>query len=948
MNAHEPRLNTLKGLIARLRRGHRRAALRLAFVRLFWIAPVVVALLLLLDALQPLPPGMRRSLAWTVAGSLALLAVVTGWIALRARALNLHLARMLESGDASLQNDLTNAVEFSDRLAGRIEDEMSADLMRRSIDRAVDETEPIQDLSPLRPATLRREQRLLFGAAALGILGILLFRDLVGAVLPRYLDPYGDHPPYSRTRIKVAPAGIRVDYGNRLVVEVRTSGVLAREAELVLEDDAGQPLDRIPMFQTEEGQFVQTIEDVRQPMRYHVAVPNGRSHRYALELNKNPRFESVTMRLQHPEYTRLPDQVRMLSDPLIKGYENGVARLTFVSNRPLAGGELRIGDRTVPLRPDGENAVTAELPLIEEGTLSASLVDVEGLSSAHDWESRVQILEDEKPSIAISSPGVDSFAIPSSRVPIVIEANDDLGVGEVALLRNINRSRDYRKSMFEDTGAQTFVHVVETLDLADLGVRPGDVISYYAVASDSHPEAPRSDATPAYQLAIISFEEYRQFVQSQMTAKDLASKYSKYQERLERLAREQEELLDLTRELEEKLARGEPLTKQEEEALADARRRQEVLARRTRSLAGEMRAEAAAPAIFDIEKEFKKDLTEFSERLEQAAAGMEMAAPRMGEAVEANDAAKAGQCLSKVGDLQQHALERLGQSAQEYKEGIEAASRDLANAMDLIGDVERFKYLYQVQTGLERQVRFYNEMVEPGFDDRVRMKELGENQAEVRRELEQLAEDLRAHADEAQETLPKVADDGRKIAEEIGKREIPGFMQQAGDRLDAADGPGAHPPAAKALAQMKAMISFCESAGGEGQECELRLKIQMSSRGMNMGNTLAQMRAGLGANMGRFGAQGRGQGGYMGSAAQFAMFGTEQFGAPTQDSQIAGAGGQADAQAGTDREGLARSFEELAMTSDEDRAVKIGRGERVMEDYRVLIEAYFHGLAQEP
>ena len=40
-------------------------------------------------------------------------------------------------------------------------------------------------------------------------------------------------------------------------------------------------------------------------------------------------------------------------------------------------------------------------------------------------------------------------------------------------------------------------------------------------------------------------------------------------------------------------------------------------------------------------------------------------------------------------------------------------------------------------------------------------------------------------------------------------------------------------------------------------------------------------------------------------------------------------------------------IEELSSARDEERKVKIRGGERVMEEYRALIEAYFRSLAEE-
>lgn len=943
----------IKDLLGRLRRAHRRAVARLAAVRLLWVALALAGVLLALDAMFALPDRARQGLAWSVPLLLTAVALVTWWRAMAARSLDRHLARRLERGQSGLENDLINAVEFSDRLARPEPDaggEVTEGLMRRAIGRAVQEVAPLRDLSPLKPPSLRREGLVLTAGLALAALTLLLFHDVYLAVLPRYLDPRGDHPPYSPTHILVLPAGARVPYGGQQIIRVKTSGVPASEATLVLEDPAGRPLQRLPMFQTDAGQFSQTIENIRDAMRYYIVVPYGRSRRYALDLNKTPRLEQVDLKLTPPPYTHRAVQAHELSAPLVKGYAKSMARLTFRSNRPLSGGELRLeGGQTLSLQPDGQehNAVSGQFELRQSGKLTAALTDTEGLGSGEIWTGRVEILPDEKPEVTITSPGMDSFAIPTAKTPIVVEANDDLGFSKVTLVRAVNGSIDFAKPLYTGDGSQSFVHAVEELDLADLGASPGDVISYYAMATDSNPEAPQTAATPAFRLAIISFDDYRQMVQSQMTAEDLAKKYEEYKNRLEQMARDQESLQRQTKDLEAKAAQGEPLTKIQQDQLADAQRRQEELARQAQSLGEDMKREAEAPPIFDIEKGFKEDLKDFARRMDQVTSSMQSSGSAMQQASRSPGAGQAAPSLKQSVDAQQQALDALNQNSQAYQQGIEQASKELAQAMKLMGDIEQFKNLYQRQQNMERQARLYKEKTDPTMDDRVRMKELAEEEGAIRQQVEKLGQDLRSHAEEVKADLPKVSADAQKIADELGQRQIAPKMQQSGDKLDQADGPGGHPPAADALAEMEKMISFCQSSG-EGAESELRLKISMS-KGMSMGQTMAQMRAGMGAGQGRLGAMGQGAGGYYGSASQFAMFGSEQFGKPSRESRIVGPRSRSNAKPGENPAGMSDSatIEELPAAAGEDSKTAVKGGERVMEEYRTLIEAYFRGLADK-
>src|SRR5205823_2590720 len=128
---------------------------------------------------------------------------------------------------------------------------------------------------------------------------------------------------------------------------------------------------------------------------------------------------------------------------------------------------------------------------------------------------------------------------PDAQIPINIEARDDLGVAKVQLFSSHNGSSDEPRTVHTGDGSEKLVNVIETMDLAALGVKPGDTLEYYATGTDTAPGAPHTAATPAYRLAIISQDQYRDLLQTQMRAEDLTAKYNDLMEQLNHLADQQ-------------------------------------------------------------------------------------------------------------------------------------------------------------------------------------------------------------------------------------------------------------------------------------------------------------------------------------------------------------------------------------------------------------------------
>jgi archaellum component FlaC len=353
-----------------------------------------------------------------------------------------------------------------------------------------------------------------------------------------------------------------------------------------------------------------------------------------------------------------------------------------------------------------------------------------------------------------------------------------------------------------------------------------------------------------------------------------------------------------------------------------------------------MMEEAERPAVFDIEQEYKKSLEELAERLAQAQQDMQASQENMQPSASAES-------LQQAMAHQQNALDQLGQNEQQFQEQIQQANEDLAKVYKLMADVERFKQVYGAQQMLEREARTYKDETDPGLDEQIRLKELSENENEIRETLEQLKEDMREHAHEIEQEYPQVAQDARDIANAIESLEIPGTMESASRNLSVPDAPKGHADAHEALEALESLISFCEATQGQGSsQCELRLQIQMA---LNPGNTLGQLGKSLssGAGLGQGMGQGQGAGTGMSSTA-FNMYGNDPFGNPTAQESAYSTRRMHDAQAEpVPSDELAGSFEELATSKDDVLDLDGGGGEHVIEEYRPLIEAYFRGLAEE-
>lgn len=945
---------SLADTLAYLDAARRRRVRRLALVRTLWVGFVFSALCFYLDAVAALSGHQRLALSATFAVVVAATYVLTRIHLNRTGCRERMLARLIESEHPEMNNDLVNAIDFDHRIKDQETENVSVALMKRGIDLAVDKFDQVANLDSLELPTMRAESRILKGVLVAWLAFAAIFYGWFFAEVPRFLDPFGDHPRYSPTKLIVDPAGTIVEYGQDLTITVTTKGPMPKAITLVARNPAGEVLSEAGMLSSGDGAFFQTIENIRSEMIYHVSIERGRSKYYRIGLSKIPRIESVLAHYRYPDYTGISEKTRVLTnkESTLKGYRGTQVTMAVQSNRPLKAGTVTVGDKQYQCRIESENTVNATFPLVADGEFSVVVTDIEGNNSTDLFVGKIKLIADNKPYVAIVSPGMNSLATPTATVPLVIEAQDDLGIKNVSIFRSHNESDDARKALYDVNEAEGYVRVAATFDLRDLGLRPGDTIDYYATATDSLPQAPQTAASESFKLQIISEEEYARFMQSQMTAKDLRLKYDNILAKMEELLKAQQKLQRETSDLKQQIQenKADPNSQSVKDRLAELASKQAELGDKTRSLSAKLQQESQAAPVFDIEKDFKKALSEFATRLSNAKGHMDAGAEKIKEGSDSP-----GNCpssLAQAGVEQEKALEELGKQTQELRDTIQQANSEIEKMYNLMADLETFKQLYLAQKHLTRQTRSLSHVTTPDFDARVRLKELAEDEVFIKNELNELKKKLRKHGAEIEKDYPKVAMDAYTIAREIERRNIAELMQEGEDFLNEGSGQEAYPKVNEAYAMMHAMISFCESAGGKGcKQCELRLKIQMM---LNPGNTMNQLAQSLGMGgspgNGFAGAMGRGAAGSGGGQSNVAMFGGDTFGQNlvTDGSTIGTERVDAETIEGSRRpDPLANNIEELSAQRKNDAEFEVEGQPRMMAEYNRLIEAYFQRLAED-
>ncbi len=956
--------DAVRGFVIRYRIG----VFMLGMVRGFWLLTALLLGMIVLDTALGLPIIVRLLMDLALVAAVVGVGVMTVRSGMAARSQERMVLRMVEQEHPEMDNTLINAVDFQERLAQNKTLGFSHALMAREIDNAEYGIGELHDQETcLRPPNLKPETRALaLLLLVFTLLACVQFR-LLATVLPRFFLPWGDHPPYSLVQLQLDPVGASVEYGDGLDVSITVSGGRPASVHLVLTTPDRTQTTELPTYETATNVYAHRLENVTCDMIYFARIPGSRSKCYPLKVLMIPRIDDARVELVPPVYTGLPVENHKLVDGLVRAHAGTRATLALRSNRPLRGGTMQALNRDVAMHvTDDPHTARGTFSVDRAGAFTARIEDPDGLRS-RPYHGLVELIPDEKPEIAIVAPGMDSLATPEAEVTINIEARDDLGVRRIALYRNLNGSIDAQLLLFDQDEGLPFVNVVEPLALAQLGVKPGDVISYYAEAVDTRPEQPGRAITQSYNLHIISAEDYAEWMRMRTTAEELQRQYAKLQTRMSDIKQQQQQLSDELARLQQAAEQG-PLEQEQQDELRRLEQKQRHLDDQTRELADDLERMSEKPPVFDIEKDYKRELVRFSKALHQAANHMRDCEQKLNQAALPRPVPgserrapeqNAAQAMAGAQQSMQQALQQLSKTEQRYQQGIDQANREIAQIDKLNQDLERFQQLARRQEMTTRQAGYIARKKQPDLEDAARLKDLAQEQEQIRKELTELKKDLRKHADEVRQNYPDMADNARRLARNIEKLDIEQTMKQAEQAMKAPDRKQGHAAAREAQAKLKSMCDACEGARKSGQgTCQQRLKQQLN---MELGQTLRQLsRSGQswGRGQGSSNGMGRGAGmqgapvpGFDGPAStikNLGMYGPQPEGEPAKES--------AGLNRGKSEQTLFKETQlKQAATTEERRQpaqkselkIKLPAGDRLIEEYKQDILRYFTTLAEE-
>lgn len=666
-----------------------------------------------------------------------------------------EVAAVLDTRFGELEDRLASAVGFAELPRGA-----SAAMVRRVVAQANEAAGRL----PLGTVVRWRRPLLMLvaaGGVAGGVVGVAAAAPwFVTTGLQRYIDPFGSVQWPRRVLVEPASQDATRPVGGWF--EARARVVRGQDTSLRVyvhtEADDGHHEQHAMTFDAKRGQYFHAFQDLRQGFSYWFEAGDDstldRGGRFRVVVVPRPAVVQATLTLTDPPYvaSTQPRSI-VLQDAPAQAVAGSRARLDVLTNKPLRPAESGPSRATLTL-PDGARLAmtsadesgrrfSASFDVERAGPMSVGLVDENGFDNRGGTTYTLAVRQDEPPHVVIVEPQSVTEVTPSATLGVVVSADDDFRVTQLAVEASTVREQSSAPKAFDLsdrmrlklTSGRAAVSVSWSWDLRPMALKPGDVVTYRALARDNYELQGRRhppSRSAEMRLKVISAEQLANRVRDELMLLKGA---------LRQMLVAQEAARDQTETIQGDMNPVKGLGDLDRESVAQLAGRQARLASRARYLGGRF---SKLVDRLDVNRSKDPDVRErssaASRRLASLASGeMTQAADQLGQA--SREKASAGQVrsLRSAGRSQKNAAEEL---------------RSLLASMDRWGDFQ--DVVRHVQQMLDEQERLTESTQQLG------RKTLG-------RRVEDLPAELGAGLRQRSRQQRRLADDAERLSENMAR-----------------------------------------------------------------------------------------------------------------------------------------------------------------------------------
>jgi len=693
------------------------------------------------------------------------------------------VARLIESQAPELGSSLINTLQLSEKLKDNNISELSKEFTQKAIHQYNERYSTSEFKEKLKSDLLpKQKKKTLYFCIGFALILLLGYKISITGIL-RFIDPFGNHPPFSLTTLNITSPLINelnVKFGENKQITITYKGHKPDEIFLSYFDVSTPGLViTLPMYFNGKQEFSQEIKNITADIIFYAHTSNQRtqSERWKLTVSLVPELISSTIQIAPPEYTGLEKSSRKYEFKPLTALKKTEITFDFASNRPLKSGTLFITPDNVPsfelpLKPVKEYNVKGSFVIETTSNLRLVLTDIAGNQSVQIWDSIITVQYDMKPNISITHPTSDSFITEDFTLNAIISMTDDYGLSKFRIHRALNGVYSSPKTI-NYTGIITSLDQNYLFDIKDLGVLPGDTISFYADVLDNCPYEPHLSSTNIINLTVVSVADYNNYLREKSTIEDIAGKYEELQDELEKLIKQQDAISKQLDQLKEEVDSGKMNEKDYQKELMKTLLKQSELTEKIKKLATDMNETVRKNPLYDVEEGFKKILNEESQRLNKITENHREEINKISDEISANPSKdNLDSQLKMLRFAGEKLKEELKNSNKTLEEEIVETIEDLSLLQPLIDNINHFQDLYFLQESIVKKLESFRNQNSLTKEDTIAFRDLSELEQELTQSLKSIMESLEENAPLAKAKFPKAAESALEFSQKMKELDL--------------------------------------------------------------------------------------------------------------------------------------------------------------------------------
>ena len=467
----------------------------------------------IVDLLMPLPGSVRIVLLIGIVGAVGYLLYRYLIQPLRVKLTPHDVALNVERKHRDLEDRLVSALQFGE---AETEDPIKSHLLQRLVTDAVERTDGIDFKATIDKSKKRKHIGIAVAVLAGCALIALIFPTELNISINRLLSPWEKTEPVFTTKLTVEPGNARILRGRSLAINLEVTGKAADKARLIYKKgdsaaDTESQHQEIDMMQIEgeKHRFGYEIFNINENMEYYVTANGIESERYTVEVFDMPKVTAVEVTYTYPEYTQL-NPITQQGEGNIRAVAGSQAEVRITTNKAIESATLTVEaqDPTPMLISDGRT-LTTTLDVLTDGKYTVKLLCVDGFNNQTPIEYTITAIPDEPPEVAIKEPGRDIKATKLEEVKVLAEAADDYGVENMTLMYSVGSGEPQElEAETVEVKEKKIISGTYVFYLEELDVEPGELISYYAQATDNNTRTgPGTGTSELYFIEVRPFNE---------------------------------------------------------------------------------------------------------------------------------------------------------------------------------------------------------------------------------------------------------------------------------------------------------------------------------------------------------------------------------------------------------------------------------------------------------